>query len=79
MTDRVFSSRHGIAQIHSISAAPAILQPLLGMMRLPADDIQIEKVVELVSRDGAIAAHCLRIANSPSSDAAWSRPPVAPS
>lgn len=54
-----------IAQIHSISAAPAILQPLLGMMRLPADDIQIEKVVELVSRDGAIAAHCLRIANSP--------------
>ena len=54
-----------IAALDSISTAPAILQPLLAMMRLPADDIRMEQVVELVSRDGAIAAQCLRMANSP--------------
>ncbi|MFZ3339953.1 MAG: HDOD domain-containing protein [Terriglobales bacterium] len=54
-----------IAALDSISTAPAILQPLLDMMRLPVDDIRMEKVVDLISRDGAIAAQCLRIANSP--------------
>ncbi len=54
-----------IAALDSISTAPAILQPLLAMMRLPADEIRMEHVVELVSRDGAIAAQCLRVANSP--------------
>jgi len=54
-----------IAALDSISTAPAILQPLLAMMRLPVDDIRMEQVVELVSRDGAIAAQCLRMANSP--------------
>jgi HD-like signal output (HDOD) protein len=54
-----------IAALDSISTAPAILQPLLAMMRLPAEDVSLEKVVELISRDGAIAAQCLRVANSP--------------
>jgi HD-like signal output (HDOD) protein len=54
-----------IAKLDSISTAPAILQPLLWMMRLPVDDIRVERLVELVSRDGAIAAQCLRLANSP--------------
>ena len=54
-----------IGKLDSISTAPAILQPLLWMMRLPVDDIRVEKVVELVSRDGGIAAQCLRLANSP--------------
>ncbi len=54
-----------IERLDSISTAPAILQPLLSLLRLPVDDIRIEKVVELVSRDGAIAAQCLRLANSP--------------
>lgn len=54
-----------IAALDSISTAPAILQPLLAMMRMPVEDISMEKVVELVSRDGAIAAQCLRVANSP--------------
>jgi len=35
------------------------------MLRQSPDDIRLEKVVELVSRDGAIAAQCLRMANSP--------------
>jgi putative nucleotidyltransferase with HDIG domain len=39
--------------------------PLLDMLRLPSEKIKLEKVVELVSCDGAIAAQCLRLANSP--------------
>ncbi len=35
------------------------------MMRLPSEKIRIEKVIELVSCDSAIAAQCLRLANSP--------------
>ncbi len=54
-----------IQHMDSISTAPAILQPLLEMLRLPLEGIKIEKVVELVSYDGAIAAQCLRLANSP--------------
>lgn len=54
-----------IKRLDSISAAPAILQPLLDILRLPSDQVRLEKVVELVSYDGAIAAQCLRLANSP--------------
>ena len=54
-----------IAKLDSISTAPVILQPLLDMLRLPVDEIRMEKVVELISRDGGIAAQCLRMANSP--------------
>lgn len=54
-----------IKKISSLSTAPAILLPLLDMMRLPSEKIRIEKVIELVSRDSAIAAQCLRLANSP--------------
>src|SRR5208282_4737617 len=54
-----------IKKLDSIATAPAILEPLLEMMRLPSEEIRFEKVVELVSYDGAIAAQCLRLANSP--------------
>ncbi len=54
-----------IRKLDSISTAPAILKPLLDMMRLPFEDIKVDKVVELVSCDGAIASQCLRMANSP--------------
>lgn len=54
-----------IGKLDSISTAPAILKPLLDLMRLPSEKISMEKVVELVSYDGAIAAQCLRLANSP--------------
>jgi HD-like signal output (HDOD) protein len=57
--------RARIAKLDSISTAPVILEPLLAIMHLPVDDIRLENVVELVSRDGAIAAQCLRMANSP--------------
>jgi HD-like signal output (HDOD) protein len=54
-----------IRKLDSISTAPVILKPLLDMMRLPLAQIKMEKVVELVSYDAAIASQCLRLANSP--------------
>ncbi|MGA2354176.1 MAG: HDOD domain-containing protein [Terriglobales bacterium] len=54
-----------IQKLDSISTAPVILQPLLDMLRLPSEEIKIEKVVDLVSYDSAIAGQCLRLANSP--------------
>jgi HD-like signal output (HDOD) protein len=54
-----------IGKLNSISTAPAILQPLLDILRQPAENVSFEKVVELASYDGAIAAQCLRLANSP--------------
>ena len=57
--------RAQIDKLDSISTAPAILKPLLEMLRMPSEKISMEKVVELVSYDGAIAAQCLRLANSP--------------
>jgi putative nucleotidyltransferase with HDIG domain len=57
--------RAQIKKMDSISTAPAILTPLLEMLRLPSEKIRLDKVVELVSYDGSIAAQCLRLANSP--------------
>jgi HD-like signal output (HDOD) protein len=54
-----------IKKLDSIATAPVILQPLLEIMRLPSEQIKVEKVIEMVSCDGAIAAQCLRLANSP--------------
>ena len=54
-----------VQRLDSISTAPAILQPLLDMLRAPSDDVSLEKIVKLTSYDGAIAAQCLRLANSP--------------
>jgi HD-like signal output (HDOD) protein len=57
--------RAQIKQLDSLSTAPVILQPLLEMMRLPSEKIRVEKVIQLISYDSAIAAQCLRLANSP--------------
>ncbi|MFZ0687666.1 MAG: HDOD domain-containing protein [Terriglobales bacterium] len=57
--------RAQIKQLDSISTAPAILAPLLDLMRLPTEKIKVDKVVELISYDGSLAAQCLRLANSP--------------
>jgi len=54
-----------IEKLESVSTSPAILAPLLQMFHVPAEEIRLDKVVELISRDGAIAAQCLRMANSP--------------
>ena len=57
--------RPRIEALEAMPTVPAIVQPLTSMLHLPPDQVDVEKVVELVSYDGTIAAHCLRMANSP--------------
>jgi HD-like signal output (HDOD) protein len=57
--------RPKIRQLDAIPAIPAIIQPLSAMLELPADQVKMNRVVELVSYDSTIAAQCLRMANSP--------------
>lgn len=54
-----------VESLDSIPTVPAILQPLTELLRLPAERIDVQRVVELVSYDSAITAQCLRMANSP--------------
>lgn len=54
-----------IKRIEVTPSIPAILLPLLQLLRAPADSVEIEDVVKLVSYDNAISAQCLRVANSP--------------
>ena len=42
-----------------------VLQPLLKMLAMPAEDVDVNEVVRLVSYDNTIAAQCLRVAGSP--------------
>ena len=51
--------------MEEIPAIPTIVQPLAQMLQLPAEQVDMEKVVELVSYDSTITAQCLRMANSP--------------
>ena len=57
--------RPKIKLLESIPAVPAIVHPLISMLQLPSDKIEMEEVVRLVSYDAGIAAQCLRMSNSP--------------
>jgi HD-like signal output (HDOD) protein len=57
--------RKRIEKVRTLPSSPAVLKPLLELLRLEPEQIDLKKVVELVSYDKTIAAQCLRIANSP--------------
>lgn len=57
--------RPKVKGMEAMPTVPAIVQPLISLLRTSSDQVDLEKVVELVSYDSSIAAHCLRMANSP--------------
>ena len=56
----------------SIPSIPAVLQTLLNELDQPADNVNLLRVAEIISRDEALAVQCLRMANS----ALYSRGPA---
>lgn len=54
-----------IRSLDALPAIPAILQPLLAALQVPADQANLAKIIELVSFDKIIAVQCIRVANSP--------------
>lgn len=57
--------RERVARIQATPAIPMVLQPLLKMLAMPAEDVEVNEVVRLISYDNTIAAQCLRVAGSP--------------
>jgi len=57
--------RSRIKALEAMPTVPAIVQPLISTLKTAPEEVNVEKVVELVSYDSTIAAQCLRMANSP--------------
>lgn len=57
--------RERVSRIEATPAIPAVLLPLLKILHMPADHVEMDEVARLVSYDQAIAAQCLRMAGSP--------------
>ena len=56
--------RSRITSIDSMPTIPVILRPLLRCLDQPVEQIDITRIVELISYDKSIAAQCVRMANS---------------
>ncbi len=56
--------RERVEQMSSVPTVPAILRPLLFYLERPVDQVEVQRIVDLVSCDEAISAQCLRVANS---------------
>jgi len=52
----------GLRQIPTI---PAVLAPLLKYLQQPVEQLDVQKVTDLLARDKSLAAQCLQVANSP--------------
>jgi HD-like signal output (HDOD) protein len=52
----------GLEQMPSI---PVVLTPLLNYLEKPVEQLEVRRVVELISQDKSLAAQCLHMANSP--------------
>jgi len=65
MNTRLEDVRSKIQALDAIPAIPAVVMPLASMLRQPAEDVNLRKVVDLISYDSTIASQCLRMANSP--------------
>ena len=57
--------RPKIEALDAMPTVPAIIQPLTSMLRLPPEEVSLDKVVKIVSYDSTLTAQCLRMANSP--------------
>jgi putative nucleotidyltransferase with HDIG domain len=60
---RAFSGRDDL--LASIPSIATVLQSLLNELDQPADSINLLRVADMIGRDEALAAQCLRMANSP--------------
>jgi len=51
--------------MNDLPSLPAVLLPVLNQFNADADDIDLRKIVQLVSHDGALTTQILHMANSP--------------
>jgi HD-like signal output (HDOD) protein len=51
--------------LHQIPTIPAVLAPLLHYLQKPVEELDVEKVTDMIAQDKSLAAQCLQMANSP--------------
>jgi len=51
--------------LHQIPTIPAVLAPLLHYLQKPVEQLDVEKVTDMIAQDKSLAAQCLQMANSP--------------
>ena len=51
--------------LHQIPTIPAVLAPLLRYLQQPVEQLDVQKVTDLLAQDKSLAAQCLQMANSP--------------
>jgi HD-like signal output (HDOD) protein len=56
--------RSRLEKLNSIPTIPAIIRPLIRYMEKPIDQMEVKRIVDMISCDESIAAQCLRMANS---------------
>jgi HD-like signal output (HDOD) protein len=56
--------RSRLEKLNFIPTIPAIIRPLLRYMEKPIDQMEVKRIVDMISCDESIAAQCLRMANS---------------
>ena len=54
-----------VKDLKQIPTIPAVLASLLRYLEQPVEDLDIQKVTDVIAQDKALAAQCLRMANSP--------------
>lgn len=58
----LLSRVEGLNQIPTI---PAVLAPLLRYLEQPLEQLDVQKVTDMIAQDKSLAAQCLQMANSP--------------
>jgi HD-like signal output (HDOD) protein len=51
--------------LHQIPTIPAVLAPLLRYLQQPMEQIDVQRLTDMIAQDKALAAQCLQMANSP--------------
>jgi len=51
--------------LHQIPTIPSVLAPLLRYLQGPLEQLDVQKVTEMIAQDKSLAAQCLQMANSP--------------
>lgn len=54
-----------IEDLHQIPTIPAVLAPLLRYLQQPAEQLDVQKITDMIAQDKSLAAQCLQMANSP--------------
>ena len=54
-----------IQDLHQLPTIPAVLAPLLRYLQQPAEQLDVQKITDMIAQDKSLAAQCLQMANSP--------------